>query len=249
MIIKKIIPESSIDYRDKFGPVIFTSGCNFKCPTCHNPELIKFDEKSNNPKELTNELKNLKIKTDNGWYNGVCITGGEPTIHKNLPELIMKFKEIGLSVKLDTNGSNPGMLKKLLGEKLIDYVALDIKSNPELYSKVCGVDVDLAKIEESIKILSKLKKYEFRTTVVPIFDNGKFRWFTEKEVGDMVNWVKERGGGGVWVLQSFVSRDKNEILDEKFCKNKLPAEMHETPKNILEKFQKIISKYFDCEIR
>lgn len=247
MIVKRIVQESTIDYRKKFGPVIFTSGCNFRCKFCHNPELVVNKELDEGEiDDIYNKLHELKIKTEAGWYNGVCITGGEPTIHSNLPDFASKFKMLGLSVKIDTNGSNPEMLKKLIDGKAVDYIAMDIKTSKELYNNLIGVNFDLSKIEKSIKILGESGiQFEFRTTFSPIIKE-RVRWMSEEEIEDMARWVKSLTSKGKWILQSFVSRDK--LVEDNYCKEKLDLSFHETPKLELEKARVIIEKYFPCEI-
>jgi len=248
-MIGRIISESSIDYKEKFGPVIFTSGCNFRCGFCHNPDLIKADKiDEEKVKELACQLRDVKVKADSGWYNGVCVTGGEPCLHKNLAGFISKLKNLGLAIKIDTNGSYPEVLSELIDYGLVDYIALDIKACPELYSEVTGVNIDIRKIEESIKIISESGiKHEFRTTVAPIMPG---RWMDDKEVEEMVDWVRKIAvKRDLWVLQTFVARNLGEILNEKFSIQNLPAEMRETPKPVLEKMKEIIGKYFECETK
>jgi pyruvate formate lyase activating enzyme len=246
-MISKIIPESAIDYRGKYGPVIFMQGCNFKCGFCHNPEMTTMGGEESID-EIMQEIAKIKIRVDAGWYNGVCITGGEPTLHKNLPELISKLRAIGLSIKLDTNGSNPEMLKKLVEDRLVDYIAMDIKSSKELYNLFCGVRVDTNKIEESIKLLAESDiKFEFRTTFAPI--NGE-RFMNLEEVEEMAKWVSGLiGKKARWIIQPFISREKGEVLDDKYSKEVLKLEMHETPRELLQSYKEIIGKYFDAEIR
>ena len=248
-MIVRILKESSIDYPGKFGPVIFTSACNFKCGFCHNAILNKL-EKLDEDKLIDD----LKIKSKSNWYNGVCITGGEPTIYSGLENFIRKLKKLNLDVKLDTNASNPDVLRKLINEKLIDYVAVDIKSDKEHYSEVAQVNVDLQKIEESLKILSSfgVKNFELRTTIPLIKNAGKLRCLNEQEADKMAEWVfslipnKELK----WVLQEFVSRVKEEVNDESFSLEKLSKDLQKTPQSVLENLQKVISKYFpNCRIR
>jgi len=233
--------------------VIFVSGCNFRCGFCHNPELVKTNEPGKN-EDIEEKFKEIKRKVNSGWYNGVCVTGGEPTLQKDLPILLKKLKQMGLSVKVDTNGSNPQMLKKIVEENLVDYVAMDIKTSPSLYEEVTGVSIDLKKLEESIELLSKLdsEKYEFRTTVVPVIDGKKARWMFNEEIEEMAKWVFDicENKKSLWIIQGFVSREGGEILSSKFNKENLPFEMHQTPKEVLERFQKVIKTYFPrCEIR
>jgi pyruvate formate lyase activating enzyme len=164
MIIGGIQKTSLIDYPEKISAIIFTQGCNFRCPYCHNPELIR--EKGKEKREKRKEIIEF-LKSRIGKLDGVVITGGEPTLHKDLPKFIKEIKKLGFAVKLDTNGTNPDMLKKLIGEKLIDYVAMDIKAPIEKYSEIIGVNVNKENILKSIKFLKKSNiDYEFRTTVV-----------------------------------------------------------------------------------
>ena len=237
-MIARIIDESTIDYRGKFGPVIFISGCNFRCGFCHNPDLI-------NKESEPLQIEGLKAKIKNGWYNGVCITGGEPTLDTEIFNLCRELKDLGLSVKLDTNGSNPNVLRKLIEQGLVDYVAMDIKSSPELYNEVCGVKVNLKNIEESIKILEASEiDFEFRTTFAPI----KNKWIKDEEIKEMVEWVAGITKNGKWILQEFIARDKGEILSNDFSTEKLAEEFRKTPADVLERAKKIVGKCFECEI-
>ena len=155
---------SLIDYPEKISAVIFTQGCNFKCPYCHNPELIDF--KAAEAKASAAEILDF-LKTRQGKLDGVVITGGEPTVHEELPEFIKEIRQMGFLVKLDTNGTNPKMLKKLIEDALIDYVAMDIKAPLEKYQDVVCAKVNTENILTSINILKNSDiDYEFRTTVV-----------------------------------------------------------------------------------
>ena len=248
-MIQKIISESSIDFPGKFGPVIFTSGCNFRCGFCHNPDLIGKSKISKKElEELELELKKIKVKTENKWYNGITITGGEPLMH-NLDEIIKKFRELGLDIKLDTNGSFPDKLKDLIDRELIDYVAMDIKARKEDYGKVAGVKINIENIEKSVKILSDSEiKFELRTTIIPFPEEKRF--MNLEEIEKMRDWIFSLTGKRMkWVLQSFVSRDKGEVLNDEYSKENLKFELQETPKELLEQMKKILEKNFDCEIR
>jgi len=156
---------SLIDYPDKFSSIIFTQGCNFRCPWCHNPELVY----SHLFKDTISENYIFDfLKSRNNDLEAVVITGGEPTIQPDLAEFIEKIKKMGYLVKLDTNGSNPYVLEKLLKNKLVDYIAMDIKAPPEKYSLLIGRDIDISLIFKSIEIIEKYSPdYEFRTTFVP----------------------------------------------------------------------------------
>lgn len=154
---------SLIDYPGKICAIIFTQGCNFRCPYCHNPELIEMSGAT--ALAVAPVLAFLKKRI--GKLDGVVITGGEPTLQKNLPELVRQIKELGFCVKLDTNGTNPDMLQKLMDEDLIDYVAMDIKAPFEKYSDIVCKKINTNNILRSIEILKSSNiDYEFRTTVV-----------------------------------------------------------------------------------
>jgi len=141
-----------IDYPGKLACTIFLFGCNFKCGFCHNPELVF----TNGQKAFYSEKDVLDFLDKRKKYlDGVCITGGEPLINPDLKDLLEKIKEKGFLIKVDTNGSNPELLKEIIEQKLIDYTAMDIKTDAESYDILVGVDVDLSKIEESIKIIAK----------------------------------------------------------------------------------------------
>lgn len=141
---------SLIDYPEKISAIVFTQGCNFRCPYCHNPELIteKREEERGKRKQILDFLKSRIGKLD-----GVVITGGEPTLHEDLPQFIKEIKNLGFAVKLDTNGTNPDMLKNLIYEKMIDYVAMDIKAPIDKYSEIVCNKVNTDDILKSIEIL------------------------------------------------------------------------------------------------
>ena len=155
---------SLIDYPGMVSAVLFTQGCNFRCPYCHNPELVL-------PKRYGPEVK-LQTVMDflhlrRKILDGVVITGGEPTIHEDLPHLLNTIKKMGLAVKLDTNGSNPWMLELLIHDKLVDYISMDIKAAPDRYYQVAGPGVDIGAVLRSIPMIAGSGiPYQFRTTVV-----------------------------------------------------------------------------------
>lgn len=155
---------SLIDYPGKISAVIFTQGCRFRCPFCHNPELVvpeKFAE-SISAGEVLNFLESRKSRLD-----GVVISGGEPTMQPDLIDFISQLKKMGFSVKLDTNGSFPDALENLIQEKLVDYVAMDIKSPLSKYAAHTNSDIKEEYIKKSIELIKKSGlDYEFRTTVV-----------------------------------------------------------------------------------
>lgn len=154
-----------LDYPEHVAATVFTGGCNFRCPFCHNGGLVL----SPNPEERIEEEEVLSyLKKRKGILEGVCITGGEPTLQKDLRNFICKVKDMGHLVKLDTNGYRPQVLWNLMQEGLLDYVAMDIKASKENYAVAAGVEgLDISRIEESVGILKGDKvPYEFRTTVV-----------------------------------------------------------------------------------
>jgi len=156
---------SLIDYPDKFSCIIFTQGCNFRCFWCHNPELVypHLFKDTISENYVFSFLESRKNELE-----AVVVTGGEPTIQPDLVEFIEKIKKMGYLVKLDTNGSNPHILEKLLKNKLVDYVAMDIKAPPEKYSLLIGKDIDVSLIFKSIEVIENYSlDYEFRTTFVP----------------------------------------------------------------------------------
>ncbi len=192
-----------LDYPGRVACTVFLGGCNFRCPFCHNSELLGADaEEFMKAEEL---LAFLKSRV--GILEGVCITGGEPTLQKDLPELLRAIKEMGYAVKLDTNGYRPDVLKALVEEGLVDYVAMDVKNSPERYAITCGIEsdgFDLSRIEESMRFLMEgTVNYEFRTTVVkPLHD--------EEAIGAMGDWLLNLAAGRrakALYLQPFVDRD------------------------------------------
>jgi pyruvate formate lyase activating enzyme len=155
-----------IDYPGKLAATVFTVGCSFRCPFCHNPELVS-GIKYNGSSILEDEFFTF-LKKRLGKLEGVCITGGEPTIQPDIIEFIEKIKKLGFLVKLDSNGSRPDVLKKILDKKLVDYVAMDIKNTPAKYSRTAGTKVDIERVKLSVELLMSSRiKHEFRTTVVP----------------------------------------------------------------------------------
>lgn len=165
-----------IDYHGKVAATVFTVGCNFRCPFCHNPELIDFPKEAlptyrNNEKAFFKFLAKRK-----GLLDGVCVTGGEPTVQPNLLEFLAKIKKMGFLVKLDTNGSRPEVVKEVIRRKLADFFAMDIKNRPGKYAGTAGADIDEAKIRESIALIRGSGiPHEFRTTVVPgLHEEGDF---------------------------------------------------------------------------
>ena len=169
--IKGLIETSFVDWRGSMSAVLFTGGCNFRCPFCHNRELVE-DVHSLPTIALRTALGRLAAQKD--WVERVVVTGGEPTIHPALPDTMKSLKDAGFHVKLDTNGSNPGMVRDLVEQGLVDYVAMDVKGPLSGYARWCGVNVDVRKIRETISFLMKAEvPYEFRMTVVPFLHKAE----------------------------------------------------------------------------
>lgn len=170
-----------LDYPEKMAATIFLGHCNFRCPFCQNGGLV-LNPEAEPVIPVEDVLKVLKKRQ--GILDGVCITGGEPTLHSDLPEFIAKIKKLGYAVKLDTNGSRPKMIKYLVEQNLIDYVAMDIKNAPSRYGETVGVSqLDFSCIEESVAFLmSGAVDYEFRTTVAR-------ELHTEAEFKQIGEWI------------------------------------------------------------
>ena len=163
MIISGLQKMTLLDYPGKVACTVFLQGCNFRCPFCHNSDLLGAD----GPDQIPEETLMTFLKKRVGLLDAVCITGGEPTLQKDLPDLLRKIKELGYLVKLDTNGNRPAVLKALVEAGLVDYVAMDIKNSPARYGETAGVpNMDLSHVEESIRyLLAGRVDFEFRTTV------------------------------------------------------------------------------------
>ena len=192
---------SLIDYPDKICAIVFTQGCNFRCPYCHNPELVE-------PKLFSQPIPEDEIfsflKKRKGKLEAVTITGGEPCLQSDLPVFLQKIKEMGYLLKLDTNGSFPERLNEIIDQNLIDYLAIDVKGPLEKYEKIVGVPFATAKIVQSIKIaLSSKINCEFRTTVVKSLLNKD----DLKKIGKLIK------GARLYVLQKFVP---SKLLEPKF---------------------------------
>ena len=178
-----------LDYPGKMACTVFTYGCNFRCPFCHNALLVT-EENSDSISE--DEFFSF-LKKRHGILDGVCISGGEPTLQKDLPEFISKIKALGYCVKLDTNGSSPLIVKKLIDEKLIDYIAMDIKNSPARYDITCGCQVDIDAVKQSVSIIKQSGiAHEFRTTTVKEYHKAE-------DFEAIADWIE----GSRYFLQHF----------------------------------------------
>ena len=210
MYIKGLQKLTLLDYPDKMACTVFTAGCNFKCPFCHNASLVFNRDDNRISEQKFFDFLSKRV----GVIDGVCITGGEPTLQTDIVQFIKKIKELGFLVKLDTNGYRPDMLKFLVDNKLIDYVAMDIKNCKEKYPLTSGVEnIEVSFIEQSVEyLLADNVDYEFRTTVVK-------EYHTLDDMIKIGEWIK---GAKKYYLQAFVdsgdlicdglsSYDKNDI--------------------------------------
>lgn len=232
MIIGGLQKTTLIDYPGKIAATVFLAGCNFRCPWCYSLELVLPEKIKEQPKISEKEFF-VFLKERKELLEGVVLCGGEPTINKDLPEFIKKIKELGYAVKIDTNGSNPKMLRKLINNNLIDYVAMDIKLPKEKYPEVFKEKIEVEDIEESINILKNSKiDSEFRTTIIP----------TVLKKDDVVKIAKWIGGPNVkYYLQNF---RPEKTIDPKFEKIK------PYPEEYLLEIQKAVSPFFKvCQLR
>lgn len=212
-----------LDYPGHVAATVFTGGCNFRCPFCHNADLVLNPEFQ----PLVPEEEVLShLKKRRGILEGVCITGGEPTLQSDLPDFIGKIRELGYLVKLDTNGYRPEVLMRLLAEGMLDYVAMDVKASPDNYQKASGCPgLDFSRIEESIALLKECKiPYEFRTTVVQ-------GMHTVQEF-DAIGRLLE--GSRAYYLQAF--RESENVIQEGF---------QALPEKIMEEIREKAGKYID----
>ena len=212
-----------LDYPGKVACTVFTGGCNFRCPFCHNALLVtELDEAEEyDEDEIIEYLKKRK-----GLLDGIAITGGEPLMTQDTVSFIRRIKAEGYAVKLDTNGSYPDRLKLLVSEGLVDYVAMDIKNSKELYAETAGLPkLDISKIEESVGFLLEGRTdYEFRTTVVRQFH-------TVESIADAAKWIK---GAKRYFLQSFT--DSGNLIGEG---------MSGVPKEEMELMREAASQYVE----
>ena len=209
MLIKGLQKLTLLDYPTKTACTIFTGGCNFRCPFCHNASLV-LDVNEGEKHETDEVLSFLKKRV--GLLDGVCVTGGEPLLQKDIKEFLGNVKDMGYAVKLDTNGYSPEKLIEITGAGLVDYIAMDIKNCHEKYSETAGIDIDIEKIDKSIDfIMQSGLDYEFRTTVVKEYHT----------ISDIEKIARRISGAKKYFLQNFV--DSGDLI-----KNGLSAVPKET---------------------
>jgi pyruvate formate lyase activating enzyme len=217
-----------IDFPGTLATTVFTVGCNFRCPFCHNPELVLgAGQVASGTENKTEQEFFAFLEKRKGKLEGVCITGGEPTLQPDLVDFVKKVRAMGFLVKLDTNGARPDILKKLLDLKLLDFVAMDIKNQLKNYEKTVGVKVDTKRIELSVELIRNSRlPYEFRTTVVPGIH-------TEKDFVAIAKWLS---GAQAYYLQEY----REDVILDKNLKRKTKGR-----KVDLEKIQSAIAKNFE----
>lgn len=184
-----------LDFPGRVACTVFLGGCDFRCPFCHNYELATGAA----PAVMDEEAFFTFLGRRRGMLDGVAITGGEPCLHRDLPDLMRRIRDMGFLVKLDTNGAHPDMLKRILDEGLVDYVAMDIKNSPGKYAATAGVEgLDLAPMRESVQLLMESgTDYEFRTTCVAQFHETA-------DFDAIGSWIR---GARRYFLQVFADRD------------------------------------------
>lgn len=197
-----------LNYPDKLACTIFTSGCNLRCPFCHNSGLV-----TNNYNEISFDSIYEYLKKRIGILDGVCITGGEPLIHADIKNYIKKIKDLGYLVKIDTNGCNPKLLKELIDLKLVDYIAMDIKNIYSKYDITSGVKVNIDNIKKSISIIENSGiDYEFRTTIVKEFHSTQ-------DIKEILSYISSNSN---YYIQNF--KNSNDVFNRNlssFSENEL----------------------------
>lgn len=222
--IKGLQKTSLVDYPGKIVCTIFLAGCNFRCPYCQNPDLIDNPDKLPAIKE--EEIIDF-LEKKRKWLDGICISGGEPTLHDGLVDFIKKVKKENFLVKIDTNGTNPKMIKELIDNKLINFISMDIKASLDKYSDIANVEVNKEDIQKSVELIMNGDiNYEFRSTILPKLHSGE-------DIKKMGEWLK---GSKKFVLQQF---------RPKICLDKKYEDEKAFTREEMEKFRKLLEPYFD----
>jgi len=228
MRIGGIQKTSLLDYPDKISAIIWTIGCNFRCPFCYNKDIVEGKTGVIPEEEIISFLEKRR-----GLLEGVVITGGEPLLQEDITFFSEKVKKLGYPIKIDTNGSFPEKLKELIDKKLVDYISMDVKAPMEKYDKLAGVKVDLKKIKKSIKIIQDSDvDYEFKTTFVPTL-------LTKQDIVKIGEWLK---GSKKYFLQQF-KNDTSLISPQ--LENISPYPKDE----LLDVIEKIRSFFQECHVR
>lgn len=204
MLLKGLQKLTLLDYPGKMAATVFAGGCNFRCPFCHNASLVVGKRLKETPSVSEEEFFAF-LKKRQGLLEGVCVSGGEPTLYRDLIPFLNNIKELGYLVKLDTNGYRPEVLKEAVKGGYVDYVAMDIKNSKESYQKTVGLEkFDIKPIEESVDFLmSGTVDFEFRTTLVR-------QLHTERDMYSIAVWLR---GEEKYFLQSFI--DSGDLLSDR----------------------------------
>lgn len=234
VLIKGLQKTTLVDYPGKMACAVFLAGCNFRCHYCHNPDLIE-KSRYDAQKTITEDEFFGFLESKKKWLDGVVITGGEPCMHDDLFRFMKKIKETGFPVKLDTNGSFPGMLRYIIDKGLVDYIAMDVKAPLEKYEKTAGVKVNAEALRSSIEAVRKAGNkgidYEFRVTIVPTLHTKE----DLKSIGELLKGSKKI------VLQQF---NNKVVYDLKFSSIKPYSKLE------LNEFREMLVPYFDdVEVR
>jgi len=221
MIIKGLQKTSLIDYPPYTISVIFVANCDFRCAFCQNPDLVN---NAPNLKQYSQEEIIEFLSSRKKWLDGICITGGEPLLYPGIIDFIKKIKELNMKIKLDTNGNNSELLKKIIDDELVDYIAMDIKGPLNKYNEITKVNVNTEYIKSSIELIKNSNiEHEFRTTIIPDLNEEDI-----KKIGELLKGAKK------FSIQQF--RNTFKLLDESY--NKQPY-----PEKKLKEFRKIMEGY------
>jgi len=205
MIVGGVQWMTLLDYPDHLAATVFTAGCNFRCPFCHNPELVLPELVSQSSAEL-DESFFTELEARKDFLDAIVISGGEPTLQPDLREVLAWVRDLGYLIKLDTNGSRPDLIHHILESGLVDFVAMDIKAPPDAYDELSGSSVDITAIEASMATIARLApRYEFRTTVAPGLSQDDLI-----RIGD---WIES--GQGYW-LQEYQAPVAKALVDESY---------------------------------
>ena len=203
MIIGGIQWTTLLDYPEQIAATVFTAGCNFRCPFCHNPELVLPDLVATSGLPLEKSFFD-ELEERRGFLDAIVISGGEPTMQPDLLQILERIKTLGYLVKLDTNGTRPDLIQKILVNGLADYIAMDIKAPSETYERMCGVPIDMTSIHGSISLIKRLAPtYEFRTTAAP--------GLSAVDLLEIGRWLE--GSRAYWLQMFKVSGEKG-LVDE-----------------------------------
>lgn len=239
MKFKSVSDVGDTDYDGKLAVVLLSPGCNYSCGYCHSKNLLDTSGNGFIPEEII--LKNLDVRKN--WIERIVLCGGEPTLQPDIAEFAKKLKDKGFLVKLDTNGSNPDVIKDLMKKQLVDYVAMDVKGPKNLYPLITRTNtIDTAKLEESMRIVPFFPGYEFRTTVIPIVKDYGTDFMTIDDIVKTAEWINEatRSARHKYYLQPFEARAKEEMGDERLSLEVLPKELQKTPQDLLARMKEAV---------